>query len=214
MARITNKHSKLQIHGIVGEVVIVNWKGGTYLRKKPNTVKSKRTEAQIKQQAKFSLMFDFLRDMNPFLKIGFSNEAKAKTALNAAMSFNLSNAIAENENGYYIDYQKVLLSYGSLNFVDNISVEIFSNNMLKLNWIDNSGINNALSSDFAIIACFADDYKNCIINTTGNQRSAGFQEIALPDNFFKDKIHLFLSFVSADKKRISKSRYFEIQIEV
>lgn len=77
----------------VGNVIGGTWKGTDYLRIKPSSVANPRTEGQVDQHSKFSTVLPFLQHMTDFLRVGFKLFANRMTQFNAAISYNLGNAI-------------------------------------------------------------------------------------------------------------------------
>ena len=87
--------------GKVGTVIGCNWKGIDYMRSRATSHSNPRTEAQLDQRARFSVMGKFIRPLILFLRIGFKNQAIKMSGFNAAMSYNLANAVT----GIYPAYE-------------------------------------------------------------------------------------------------------------
>jgi hypothetical protein len=98
------------ISGKVGNVIGGSWKGIDYIRVKPSSVANPRTEGQINQRNKFTAVLEFLQPNLGFLKVGFKNSAIKQTEFNAAMSYNLKNAITGSTQNPAVDYANALLS--------------------------------------------------------------------------------------------------------
>jgi hypothetical protein len=60
----------------------------------------------VKQRTKFSIMIEFLKPLTPFLRIGFKNYANRQTAFNAAMSYNVNNAVEGEVPDLELDFPK------------------------------------------------------------------------------------------------------------
>lgn len=81
------------VSGKVGNVVGGTWRGIDYLRAMPANVGNPRTEAQLNQRGRFVMMLRFLQPALEFVKVGFKPYAVKMSTYNAAMSYNLRNAM-------------------------------------------------------------------------------------------------------------------------
>ena len=101
--------------GKVGNVVGASWKGIDYIRSLPASVKNPRTQGQVAQRTKFSTTMEFLRPLNQLINEGFRSASTGKlTAMNAAMSYNVKNAVKGELPDFEMDFERVLFSRGSL----------------------------------------------------------------------------------------------------
>lgn len=98
--------------GKVGNVVGGTWKGIDYMRIKPANVSNPRTAGQVDQRSKFTITLRFLQTMTDFLRVGFKLYANKMTQFNAAMSYNLNNAITGTYPNFSVDYANALVSRG------------------------------------------------------------------------------------------------------
>ena len=124
--------------GKVGTVIGGTWKGISYMRSIPASVSNPRTPAQVEQRAKFSAVGKFLHPLTSFLRIGFKSAAVKMSAYNAAMSFNLKNAITGIFPAFDIDYSKVLISQGSLPGALNPATVSATAGTVRFTWENNS----------------------------------------------------------------------------
>lgn len=103
------------ISGKVGSVVFCKWKGIDYVRSLPRINRNRKpTQSQAKQRSKFSFMQEMLSPVVPFVRLGFMNYAPNRTGHNSAMSYNLKEAVSEEEGGYTLVYEKFTFSKGIL----------------------------------------------------------------------------------------------------
>ena len=107
------------VSGQVGNVIGGTWKGIDYLRIKPSSVANPRTEGQVDQRSKFSTVLQFLQPMTDFLRVGFKLYTNKMTQFNAAMSYNLNNAITGAYPNFMIDYANALVTRGNLTGASN-----------------------------------------------------------------------------------------------
>lgn len=193
--------------GKVGNVVGGNWKGIDYMRVKPASVANPKTEGQVGQRNKFSAVLHFLQPMKEHIKIGFKDFAIKKTEFNSAMSYNLNNAVVGDAEMASIDYSKVLVSRGSLPSARGFKSGSDLSGQLQLTWTNNSDEQNANPTDKAFVLVYNEERGEAISLISKAKRSAGSVDIALPDNYQGETVEVYLSFLTADEKSVSESRY-------
>ncbi len=191
--------------GKVGTVVGASWKGIDYIRSIPAKVRNPRTPDQVKQRTKFATVINFLTKITPVIKVGFKNYANKQTAFNAAVSYNLLNAVTGSKDDYKMDYSKVLVSRGSLYKPISGTTKI-EDDEVSVAWdVNYSG--NGSYSDMSTILLFNPDKNESIIDAEGTDRAEGFASIAYKDQWKGDEIEIFLMFTSEDGKLVSDSLY-------
>ncbi|MBC8005030.1 MAG: hypothetical protein H7X84_06125, partial [Verrucomicrobia bacterium] len=140
--------------GKVGTVIGACWKGIDYMRGLATSVTNPNTPAQQEQRAKFSLMVAFLRPLQGFLRLGFRSAAIRMSAFNAAMAYNLKNAVSGVFPAFTIDYDQVLLCRGSLAGALNPSCMAEADNRLTFTWENNSQETNSMVSDQVVLVVY------------------------------------------------------------
>ena len=99
-------------HGKLGNLIISSWKGIEYVRVKPDRVRNPKTPGQLAQRRKFMLINSIISPLAPFIRIGFSGYAERMSAYNAALSYNLKNAIMGSPTDPVLDFEKLIFSRG------------------------------------------------------------------------------------------------------
>ena len=102
------------ISGKIGQIAGAKWKGINYVRVIPGSVANPRTDKQLAQRQKWSVTMHFLNPLSEFLKTGFKEFAVKMTGINAAMSYNIKNALSGTYPNIAIDYPNALVSRGNL----------------------------------------------------------------------------------------------------
>lgn len=192
--------------GKVGNVVGGSWKGISYMRSLPQSVKNPRTEGQVSQRNKFALTLHFLKPMAAFLRTGWRLYAHRQSAFNAAMSYTLANAITGNYPAYAIDPSKVLISRGLLVPAVNANAVALSGG-IAISWDNNSGISNSKQTDKALIIILNTLKGEAICDTAGTERMSGSQTIAMPADWTNNEVQVYLGFISEDTKEVANSVY-------
>ncbi len=195
------------VSGKIGNVIGGTWKGIDYLRIKPSSVANPKTEGQLDQRSKFAKVLHFLQPMTDFLRVGFKQYAIKMTEFNAAMSYNLFNAVLGAYPNYTIDYPNALVSRGNLKGVANGTANSTSVAEIDITWDDNSSSGNALATDKSLILILNPDKKESIYTTSGPPRSAGTETINLPPEYSGDVVEVYLGFVSEDGAKVSNSSH-------
>jgi hypothetical protein len=192
--------------GKVGNVVGGTWKGIDYMRIKPANVSNPRTAGQVDQRSKFSTTLRFLQSMTDFLRVGFKLYANKMTQFNAAMSYNLNNAITGTYPNFMIDYASALVSRGGLTGAANGAVSS-SGGLVEFTWTDNTGSGNAQATDKALLVVYNPAKDQAIYDNAGAARSVGSQNLAMPNDFIGDDVEAFIGFISEDGKEVANSVY-------
>jgi hypothetical protein len=192
--------------GKVGNVVGGTWKGIDYMRIKPANVSNPRTAGQVDQRSKFSTTLRFLQSMTDFLRVGFKLYANKMTQFNAAMSYNLNNAITGTYPNFMIDYASALVSRGGLTGAANGAVSS-SGGLVEFTWTDNTGSGNAQATDKALLVVYNPAKDQAIYDNAGAARSVAAQNLAMPNDFIGDDVEAFIGFISEDGKEVANSVY-------
>ncbi len=193
------------ISGKVGDVVVVKWKNVEYVRSRPK-VNDRKSPAQIKQRDKFLLTMSFLKTMTPVIRIGFEGCAKEnQSAFNAAMSYNMNNAIVSGTDGVELNFSMVMVSKGPLLPADGIFVNV-DKGKLKYNWNLNLK-ENANPDDQAMIVAYNSVKSEAVYDINAGKRSNLTAEIILPNGWKDDIVEAYIAFKKADNSIVSDSFY-------
>ena len=192
--------------GKVGTVIGSSWKGITYMRAIAPNVKDARTAKQLAQREKFVLTLGFLRSLQSFVRVGFKMYATRQTAFNAAMSYTLKNCIKGVSPNFSIDFAKVMVSRGSLVLPLNIH-RLNNDGEIAISWSDNSGVGNALDTDFAMPLAYNADKCEAVYDMVSSCRGDEGVSLNYPSNWSGDTVHVYLGFVSENGSLVSDSVY-------
>ena len=192
--------------GKVGSVVGASWKGIDYIRSLPASVKNPRTEGQVTQRTKFTVALEFLRPIIAYLNVGFKPYASKQSPYNAAMSYNVSNAVTGTFPDFEMDYPNALVSKGSLLGAEDASATTAAGS-ISFAWTDNSEVSNALSTDKAMPLAFNISKGQAVFKTNGAERSTEADTLTIPANWSGDDVEVYLGFVSNDGLLVASSAY-------
>lgn len=198
--------------GKVGTVIGGSWNGVDYMRGKPGHIFNPQTEAQQNQRAKVALVIKFLSPLKAFLHEGFKKQAHKMSAFNAAMSWNLTRAVAGTYPPFEIDYANVLLSQGKLPAALNPRVSSPESGQVEFSWQDNSDQIGAMPDDRALLIVYHPEKNQAVTVMEGSFRAGEHKIIALPPDFQGAEVHCYISFQNARQTMISDSSYAEATV--
>jgi hypothetical protein len=182
------------LSGKVGNVVGGTWKGISYLRALPASVKDAKSIKQRTSRLKMHLVVQFLQTCTDFIRIGFKGYAIKMSAFNAATSYNYYNGIAGEYPDLVYDYAGFLVSRGKLTAVNDATCFASAALRISVSWGDNTGDGNARSTDTAMMLVFNPEKTRSVYLLQGAIRSDGSVEMDVPRDFRGDEVHCYLSF--------------------
>ncbi|MBB6272695.1 hypothetical protein HDF26_003152 [Pedobacter cryoconitis] len=206
MAIVTKSHLGT-FTGKIGNMVIYPLKGQIVSRAigkshKPATINQKTSRMAIKK------LNHFFRDIKGYINVGFELEAKGTTSnqFNMAMRSNRLHI-----KGLYpdveIEFAKMLVTKGLMPVVKNAKAKILTSG-LKVTW-DNQPAEKGMRQDdqLMLLAYFPGTTIKTRIFTTEVRRAEGKYTFKLNRDALMPKAHLYLSFISDNRKIISDSQY-------
>ena len=182
------------LSGKVGNVVGGTWKGISYLRSLPASVKDAKSIKQRIARLKMHLVVQFLQTCTDYVRIGFKGYAIKMSAFNAATSYNYHNGIAGEYPDLVYDYAGLLVSRGKLTAVNDAICSAPAALRVAVGWIDNTGDGNASSTDSAMLLVFNPEKMRSVYLFQGANRSDGSVEMDVPRDFSGNEVHCYLGF--------------------
>ena len=192
--------------GKVGTVVGGTWKGIHYMRSLPASVRNPRTVPQVTQRTKFLVTIEFLKPITPFVREGFKAYSNKQSAFNAAMSYNVTNAVTGSFPDFEVDYPNAMVSRGSLLQAQG-AIATAGTDSITFTWSDNSGVSNALATDKAMPMIYNTNKGEAVFNTAAADRSTETIDLSIPDGWSGDPIEVYLGFISEDGSLVANSVY-------
>lgn len=190
--------------GKVGPIVGFRWKSKYYIRARAAKVSNPRTPKQQEQRGKFATAFNFLKNIKPFVRIGYKEFTRERSAFNSAMSYMLKRAVTGDGKDVKIDFDRVLVSTGSLMPVFE-GTATQDRDKMYFDWQDNSSMGNAESADIVMLLVYNKDKETAVYDTEAALRSDRHAELSLPNDWEGDEQVAYLSFCSADGSCVSNS---------
>ena len=173
------------------------------VRKKPFT------PAEIANQEKYRIVNTLLSDVGKMYQVGFERAAKGtvNNAHNLAFKKNLK-AVEGVYPNQYINFSKVAISKGKMPIVENAKVT-YRDGHLDFTWDTEWSVEKKqFYDDQVMLMAYYPSDGQTFHEKAGDKRAEGKASLALSPYPGKDTIvHVYLSFISNDRKRISNSIY-------
>lgn len=183
-------------YGKVGNVVGRIRQGRTIVSIYQPNVSNPKTDAQIAQRERFTLLAKPLAVVSGFLKVGFHNLDGYQTGnyYSAAIGYNMRipDIFDEVGNVTTLDLTKMSVSNGSIDLPYTPQVTA-DGTTLSITWADNSGMGDAQASDEVMILAYNPDKNACAYNTAIAQRSERNASLALPAIWSGDTVHVYMA---------------------
>lgn len=193
-----------------GPAIFSTWKGINVMRTLPISVENPRTDAQVIQRNRLSLMVSIYRAVSAAVKAGFKEQAVKKSEYNAFVSDNII-AATTNPSGTSIvpNYSAMKFSKGTMATTEMNSVTGTSGSeTLDLAWPTTLGPGQADSDVLYIVGINTDGEAAWKSINTGVTRSAGAaSNVSLLFMESGDSLNIYTFFVSADGNKSSDSIY-------
>lgn len=195
------------LSGTIGDRVYSSWKGISYSRSKPVSIKNPRTPGQLAQREKFNVILKFLKPCKEFVRIGFQTKAKNMSAFNYATSFIYKNALTGENPDLSIDYSKVMLSMGNLDGPFEPMIAQTSAYELEFTWKIDPEAYNYFLNDRAMVLVYNTAKQEAIIVTDGNARISMRQMVTIPPAYAGDEVVCYIAFRDYHEKKVSDSLF-------
>ncbi len=181
--------------------------GKNTMRSKPLQVANPRTQKQMEQRTKFSMMVELSRMFLGFIKTSYNQVAVGMSEFNMFMKTNIANVITGIYPNYSIDFSQLLVAKGTLTGVENGAATAAAGHLINLTWADNTGISDALATDNAMALVINYDKGAVAQDMTTKSRADGSLSLTVPSAWVGDKVEVFLAFISETKDKVSDSSY-------
>jgi len=191
--------------GKVGTVVGGKWRGINYMRSKGAPNRTRFSDAQIMQQAKFAFSTRFIQPLQALYKIGYRCQIKKKTAINSAMSDIITESIMGQYPDFEIDYAYLRISKGSLRAANSAKVLLQSNQVI-FTWDINDKMPDNVASNMVLLAAIGPDVF-ASLSLLDYRRDAGTGAIPMPAGPSGSVVHCYIGFASATSLEVSNSIY-------
>ncbi len=192
--------------GRVGNVIMYEMFGKTYLRSRPNRYKDKKSKKQLAQRQRLTLAQNLVRYLKHLVRITMKDISTGRSTYHTAVSMNLKEAIEGNYPNQYINPEKVILSKGDLTTPNTVSLKKNEEGIL-LEWSTENQSEDFNHPSDNLIWCMK-DLKSLVhgdYQITTIKRHQG--KALLPTPLSQEPVELWIMFRSEDEMKISDTRW-------
>ena len=195
--------------GLVGTVVGSTWRTVDVMKSRSKKSKKAPVQAQIDQRFIFGMVIKFLTFLKDVIDLGYQSNSRMLTPMNAALSYNVQNAVTGISPVFELNYPEVVLSIGSLHRAKSVTATPEPENQIKIEWLSDISkrvINSyEPEKDDAMVVIF--NTKDEVYSFDTVKRGVGTITMTFPHSWQGDPLHGWLFFTSPDRKKVSKSQY-------
>jgi hypothetical protein len=193
--------------GMVGTVVGVTWRGKSIMRSRPKKTAHVPTPLQERQHMKFKTAVQFLTPLRGLLNSYFGHKIGSKSRFNMATSYTINNALEWTGNEFEVVFNKVLISKGELQGLQNPTATAVADQEFDLTWVNNTGQGLALADDQLLVVFYCPEFNLYEVYEAVAERANENATVTLPNLFVGEQVHAWATFISHTHKKQATSSY-------
>ncbi|MES2454998.1 MAG: DUF6266 family protein [Bacteroidota bacterium] len=196
------------ISGKLGNTVTYDLKGKTVVRIIGKKSTKPPTVAQLANWQGMAVVNKFLKQVKLFIDVGFNVVAMAEQMYpqNKAVSVIKGMALTGVYPNIELDFSKVLLSTGDLPGLLNVAA-VPESNGIRFTWDPQEWIGWPYANDQVMLMAFMPDTGSANFVLSGAPRRMGYDFLEFPPALLTERMELYISVVSDNRKRSSVSQY-------
>ena len=166
------------------------------------------TISQLESRMATRVVARFLKPLKLFINVGFELSAKQKksNAYNEVFSYLRQNAIKGVYPEIDMEYEKVVLTSGTMPLPPNIRVWV-TDLGLTFSWDQEGEVTGAHWSDQVMVVAYFPKLNRVIFYSAGARREQGVEHIPLQDFDHGNFVETYFSFIANDRRSIATSIY-------
>lgn len=189
--------------GRVGNVIGSFWKGRCVMRIRAASFTDANTIPQQTQRMKWRLVSAFLNANAKLVKLGFAAVDDSLTAFNAAMKYNIPEAITGTFPELTLDLTKAVLSKGNLLGIEGAALTATVPGSVSIAWTNNSNNDDALESDLLKLSIIDSASGEVLVNSSVLTRGDESAVIALPATWATRTVNVLGFYVKAGLDQVT-----------
>ncbi|MEJ7557337.1 MAG: DUF6266 family protein [Pedobacter sp.] len=162
------------------------------------------TKKETANRWKFKTSQTWLQPLTEVLRIGFAGYMENCHGFNGAKSFLSKNAVFGLDPFHYVDPALACISHGSLYSGTGLKAEVTAERIVNFSW-DTTG--PFAYNDRAIAVAYDINGKQANYDVSLAKRVEGKAMLQLGEDFEGAEVHVYLGFVTEDRKQRSTSQY-------
>lgn len=193
--------------GKVGKLVYYKRKGKDIVRTIGRNLKEP-SEAQLRSRMELKVASSFSKVVKPFITYGFAQHIVGTdlSQFNVSTGYVKKNALMGEYPHISIDYEKVILSEGSLLPANEAAVTIVSGG-LEFSWYVAESTPWPDNTDQVMVLAYFPGTENISYNLFGPDRTAGKALLKISEPLLGEYFETYIAFISADRSQVSDSVY-------
>lgn len=192
--------------GTAGTVNGYNLMGQDVMRGVRKERVSKPTAKELANRAKFAASQTWLQPLRDVLRIGFQGYKPHCHGFVGAKSFISKNAMVADDAGFHIDPALACISHGTLNPGFGETAALGENYTINFTWNYEVGAYN----DRAMVVAYDIQGGAAVYDTSIAKRTIKKATLNVSDEYAGKEMHIYIGFVSEDRKKRSISRYLGV----
>jgi len=183
-------------------------KGKNVFSIRPHKSSKKATQAQLNVRTKFTLMAEFLVNATTLIDMGFKAYDADMSPMNAAIGYNIQNAVTGVAPNFTVDYSKIAFSKGNrVAKPSRDGIASITAGYVDFTWEGISVGNKASKlTDKANFIVYNPTTNELVVLEEVVERSEAEFSLQVPSHFSGDLVHCYMNFVSVEK-RVSNTAY-------
>ncbi|WP_343539731.1 DUF6266 family protein, partial [Sphingobacterium thalpophilum] len=162
------------------------------------------TPEQLLSRTRFKIVRSHISMLNPIINIGYKAYSYPKRAYDVAMSYNLNEALVQEENGFVVDWQKFMIAKGSPNPITSYTMDFDQENqVLRVTWEYDAYLEKKFDTryyDSLLILYSAEDdgaEYPLLMNDSKDSLISGKQNVMIPKRTKEVTYEVFIFFVES-----------------
>jgi hypothetical protein len=182
-------------------------RGSNVFSMTPHPSNKKPTEAKKTVQDSLGLISAWLAPARALINIGFKDKTRKQSAMNAAVSANISKVIEGTYPDITINYSKAVFSTGGLSMSANATMTAMVAAQIDINW--STVLENTVGSlhDKTMLLIYNEDKNDYMVSFDAAMRADKEFAQPVPNSWIGNKVHGYLFFRSQDGKQVSDTAY-------
>ncbi len=193
--------------GKVGDVVLYNMHGKSFMRAKPSKYTDRKSEAQLAQRAKMQAVSGFMAPLKELIRKTWATEAVGRAPYHAAKSQIMRNAVQGSYPDFGINKEAAMLSKGPLPVPKNVTVAL-QDGALMVQWTNTAEDERLHGKDTLLVVALNTKTGDCeYLFTPARRRDKSFRwDISMPVSE-NDMPDIWVAFRSNNETEMSDSVY-------
>lgn len=195
--------------GKLGNLVFYTMNGGKYVRTSPAKKRKKNPPSpkQALQRARFAAIQQWLRPIIPLVREGFKHYAIRQTGHNAAMSYNLKNAVELIGEHYEVNPEAFAFSQGAL-AQPHLPRAVQEGDKIRFYWEPYGQGWLVDPSDKTMLLLYGN--RRFEFKIYGNNRGDLQDNLSIKGAKAGDHFHAYMAFISIKDQQVSNSVYLGV----